>query len=151
MMLQSLAKFSAFSSSMFLSYAAYKVISAILGGFTGDDDDKFIRSLLPEYREYSPLIHMDSDASGKHRYIDIGRLDPQSLYLKYWRAFSEQDSASEGMKEMLLEITKPYYSEDIFYGNVLATVIGAKDKYGKSNPEIEEMNRIERFKYVLDL
>ena len=55
---------------------------------------------------------MDSDASGKHRYIDIGRLDPQSLYLKYWRAFSEQDSTSEGMKEMLLEQHNVSVGED---------------------------------------
>jgi hypothetical protein len=150
MMMQSLVKFSAFSSSMFVSYGVYKLVSAMLGGFTDDDDDKFIRSILPEYREYSPLIHMDSDASGKHRYIDIGRLDPQSLYLKYWRAFSEQDSTSEGMKEMLLEITKPYYSEDIFYGNALKTLFGNQNKYGRYDPEIKNMSTLEKFQYMLD-
>lgn len=150
MMFHSLVKFSAFSSSMFVSYGVYKLVSAILGGFTDDDDDKFIRSLLAEYREYNPLIHMDSNTSGKHRYIDIGRLDPQSLYLKYWRAFSEADSTSEGVKDMLLEITKPYYSEDIFYGNIFGTFFGYQDKYGKYDPNIRRMNGFQRLGYILD-
>ena len=124
------------TSTWFMSYGIAKLASSILGGFADDDDDETVRILLPEYRRYSPLIHLDSNREGDHEYIDIGRIDPQSLYLKYMRAFSEG-----GMRAGIYEIIKPYISSDIFYGGVIDTFISKRNKFGDVDRNIELMDK----------
>lgn len=131
------------TSTWFMSYGIVKFASYLLGGFAGDDDET-VRLLLPEYRRYNPIIHTDSEANGQHGYIDIGRIDPQSLYLKYYRAFSE-----EGFAAGIEEILKPYIAEDIFYGAVLDALFNY-NVYGEFDKRLERMTVSERLSYLLN-
>lgn len=138
------AKVAASTATWFMSYGIVKLASYAAGGFVDGEDDETVRLLLPEYRGRSPIIHLDKEANGQHAYIDIGRVDPQSLYLKYYRAFSE-----EGFEAGIGEILKPYITQDIFYGGLGETLFG-KNKYGNADKAIENLSFGGKLMYTLN-
>jgi len=128
-------------SSQFLAYSIYSLISSGFGW--DDDDDEAMRKTQPEYRAYNALIHMDSNKTGVHTFIDINRVMPQALYLKYWRAFKE-DGFEEGLKQFF----EPYVQEDVFTGALVNTFMGI-NKYGVYDPYLAELGRFDKLQYLL--
>ncbi len=74
----------------------------------------------------------------------MARIDPQSLYLKYYRAFSE-----EGFADGIEAILKPYYAEDIFVGSIVETLYNY-NKYGEYDSRLERMTGTEKLSYILN-
>ena len=131
-----------FSSTSF-SYAVYKLIGSMFSNYD-DDDDEAVSSLFPDYRKNNQVLHLDSNKKGTHEYLDFSRLDPQSVYLKYVKAF-KKGGFDEGVEEVL----KPYISPDIFAGAFIQTMSGL-DKFGNASKEIEGMNFFEKMKYLAE-
>lgn len=136
-------KFTGFAGSAAFSYAMYKLINSIFAGFT-DDDDETLASLQSEYRKNNTVLHLDGNKKGAHEYIDISRIDPQSVYYKYFNAF-KRGGFDEGVEEVL----KPYISPDIFAGAFMETYSGL-DKYGNVSKKVQDMNLAEKMKYLVD-
>jgi len=126
-----------------LSYAMYKLFNALLSGFS-DDDDEAIASLQSEYRKNNQVLHLDGNKKGEHQYLDISRIDPQSVYFKYFNAF-KRGGFDEGVEEIL----KPYISPDIFAGSFIQTMSNL-DKYGNVSEKIKGMNFAEKMKYLAE-
>ncbi len=137
------AKSAGLGLSSSFSYAMYKLIGNIFSNYD-DDDDETLSTLLPDYRKNNQVIHLDSNKKGVHEYIDISRIDPQSAYYKYFKAF-QKGGFDEGVEEIL----KPYISPDIFAGAFAETYAGL-DKYGNVSKEIEGMNWAEKMKYLAE-
>lgn len=131
-----------FSSTSF-SYAVYKLIGSMFSNYD-DDDDEAVSSLFPDYRKNNQVLHLDNNKKGTHEYLDFSRLDPQSVYMKYVKAF-KKGGFDEGVEEVL----KPYISPDIFAGAFIQTMSGL-DKFGNASKEIEGMNFFEKMKYLAE-
>jgi hypothetical protein len=128
-------------SSLFLSTMVYKIAAMMLDW--DDDKDKALREVMPEYRKYNTLIPLDSAIKGSHSYIDINRIDPQTLYHKYYMALTE-----DGFDAMLDEVLNPYLSVDIFTGAIADTFSGV-DKYGSLSETVQNMSWLEKLEYAL--
>jgi hypothetical protein len=124
------------------SMAVYNMVNAFISGFD-DDDDEAMRSLMPEYRQYNMSLHLDNNKKGMHTYLDISRIDPQTLYMKYFRALTE-----DGFDAMADEILKPYYTQDIFIGGLAETLMNI-NQYGDYDKKIENMNFVEKLQYFV--
>jgi hypothetical protein len=129
-------------TSQFLSYALYSLISSSFGW--DDDDDEAFRKTQPSYRQYNTLIHLDSNKTGKHTYVDINRVLPQALYLKYYRALKE-----DGVGAFVSEFFDPYIKQDVFVGSVLQTFQGI-NKYGVYDKYLAELPISEKLQYILN-
>ena len=130
-----------FSAANSLSYALYKVVSNAFGW--DDDDDDAVRSVLPDYRKNNTVLHLDSNKKGVHQYLDLNRLDPQTVYQKWFNAFK-----SGGFDEGIDEILKPYLSADIFAGAAIDTYSNI-NKSGAYDKKLENMSPTEKIEYAL--
>jgi hypothetical protein len=139
---RSITKLSSLAITSTISYAIYNAVNAFISGFD-DDDDEAMRSLMPEYRQYNMLLHLDNNKKGLHTYLDLSRIDPQTLYFKYFRALTE-----DGFDAMADELLKPYYTQDIFVGGLAETLMNL-DKYGEASATIEKMSFIEKLEYFV--
>lgn len=142
LMVRSATKLFSLGVTSTISMAVYNLVNAFISGFD-DDDDEAIRSLLPEYREYNMMLHLDGNKKGLHTYLDVSRIDPQSLYVKYYRALTE-----DGFDAMADELLKPYYSQDIFVGGLAETLMNI-NQYGDYDKKIENMNFFEKLQYFV--
>jgi hypothetical protein len=124
------------------SMTVYNIVNAFISGFD-DDDDEAMRSLMPEYRQYNMLLHLDDNKKGMHTYLDVNRIDPQTLYMKYYRALTE-----DGFDAMADEILKPYYTQDIFIGGLTETLMNI-NQYGEYDKKIKGMKLEEKLQYFV--
>lgn len=124
-----------------ISYALYKFVASYYGW--DDDEDDAVRSVLPDYRKNNTVLHLDSNKKGTHKYLDLNRIDPQTVYQKWFNAFE-----SGGFEGGIDEILKPYTSADIFMGAAIDTYgnINASGSYDK---ELENMSAAEKIQYAL--
>ena len=139
---RSMIKFGAIVGTSTMSLAVYNLVNAFISGYD-DDDDEAVRSILPEYRGYNLMLHMDGNKKGLHTYLDITRIDPQTLYTKYYRALTE-----DGFDAMADEILKPYYTQDIFIGGLAQTLMNI-NQYGDYDKKIENMNFLEKLQFFV--
>jgi hypothetical protein len=135
------AKLAGFVASSTASLFIYGLMASMMG--YGDDDDEAVRSVMPEYRKYNTLLHLDGKKKGIHKYVDISRIDPQTLYIKYARALQE-----EGFDAMADEILKPYLSEDILIGSIYQSLNNI-DKFGRYSKILEAKNTFEKLQYAI--
>ena len=126
--------------SQFLTAVLYGFLASMYGW--DDDDDEAMRRTQPNYRRYNGLIHIDSNKTGIHEYIDVNRVMPQALYYKYWRAFKE-DGAGEAVKQFF----EPYLNEDVFTGALFDTFSGI-NKYGQQDETLANKGPIEKLEYM---
>ena len=124
-----------------ISFAMYKLVASYYGW--KDDEDDAVRSVLPDYRKNNTVLHLDSNKKGTHKYLDLNRIDPQTVYQKWFNAFE-----SGGFEGGIDEILKPYTSADIFMGAAIDTYgnINASGSYDK---ELENMSAAEKIQYAL--
>lgn len=142
LMIRSASKLFGLGVTSTATMALYNIVNSFISGFD-DDDDEAIRSLMPEYRGYNMLLHLDNNKKGLHTYLDLSRIDPQTLYIKYYRALTE-----DGFDAMADELLKPYYTQDIFVGGIAETFMNL-DKYGELSPTIKKMNHLEKLQYFV--
>lgn len=138
---RALFKLSGFVLSSTASYFMYGLIASMMG--YDDDDDEAVRSVMPEYRRFNMLLPLDGKKKGIHQYVDVSRIDPQTLYVKYARALSE-----EGFDVMADEILKPYLSEDILVGSIYQSVNNI-DKFGRYSKILEAKTLAEKLQYAI--
>jgi hypothetical protein len=138
---RALFKLSGFVLSSTASYFMYGLIASMMG--YDDDDDEAVRSVMPEYRRFNMLLPLDGKKKGIHQYVDVSRIDPQTLYVKYARALSE-----EGFDAMADEILKPYLSEDILVGSVYQSLNNI-DKFGRYSKILEAKTMAEKLQYAI--
>lgn len=139
---RSAGKMSGIGTSLFASTMIYKMMSMMLDW--DDDKDRALREVMPDYRKYNTLLPWDGNFKGSHTYVDINRIDPQTLYHKYYTALTE-----DGFMAMVDEVLQPYISVDIFTGAVVGTLQNV-DKYGNYSKEMEEMDFFEKIDYLLN-
>lgn len=128
-------------SSQYTSWVLYSLISSMYGW--DDDDDETMRKVQPSYRNYNSLIHMDSNKTGVHEFIDINRVVPQALYVKYWRALTE-----DGIGAAVDQFFEPYTQEDVFMGALWQTFQG-KNKYGQYDRYLDQLSITEKLNYMI--
>lgn len=124
-----------------ISFAMYKLVASYFGW--DNDEDDAVRSVLPDYRKNNTVLHLDSNKKGTHKYLDLNRIDPQTVYQKWFNAFK-----SGGFEGGIDEILKPYISADIFTGAVIDTYnnINSSGAYDK---KLENMSAAEKLNYAL--
>lgn len=139
--IRSSGKMAGFGGSLLASKMVYDLLSMM---FDWDDDkDKALREVMPDYRKYNTLLPWGGDFKGQHSYVDINRIDPQTLYYKYYSALTE-----DGFIAMADEILQPYLSEDIFTGALRGTFVDNTDKYGNYSKELADMDALEKIGYL---
>lgn len=124
-----------------ISFAMYKLVASYYGW--EDDDDDAVRSVLPDYRKNNTVLHLDSNKKGVHEYLDLNRIDPQTVYQKWFNAFE-----GGGFEGGIDEILKPYISPDIFAGAFVDTYSNI-NKSGAYDKKIENMSATEKIQYAL--
>lgn len=129
-------------ASQFLSYSVYSYVSGLFGW--DDDDDVAMRQTQADYRKYNTLIHIDSNKTGIHEYIDINRVVPQALYLKYWRAFKE-----DGAMAAIDQFFDPYTTPDVFMGAVMQTFQNINN-YGVYDKDLENLGFMDKLQYLFE-
>lgn len=124
-----------------ISFAMYKLVASYYGW--EDEEDDAVRSVLPDYRKNNTVLHFDSNKKGVHEYLDLNRIDPQTVYQKWFNAFE-----SGGFEGGVEEILKPYISTDIFAGAFVDTYSNI-NKSGAYDKELENMSPTEKIEYAL--
>ena len=130
-----------FAAANSINFALYKLVANTFGW--DDDEDDAVRSVLPDYRKNNQVLHLDSNKKGVHKYLDLNRLDPQTVYQKWFNAFE-----SGGFEGGVDEILKPYTSPDIFMGAFIDTYSNI-NKSGAYDKKLENMSTTEKIEYAL--
>jgi hypothetical protein len=130
-----------FAAANSINFALYKLVANAFGW--DDDEDDAVRSVLPDYRKNNQVLHLDSNKKGVHKYLDLNRLDPQTVYQKWFNAFE-----SGGFEGGVDEILKPYLSADVFMGAAIDTYSNI-NKSGTYDKKLENMSPAEKIEYAL--
>ena len=130
-------------AALFSQYM-FTLLYGMLSAGWDDDDDKAFRTVQADYRKFNPIIHLDENKKGVHEYMDLNRVMPQAMYLKYWRAYQE-----EGLDAALEQFFEPYLKEDVFVGGLVQSLSGI-NKYGALDQTLANMSRIDQLEYFLN-
>lgn len=139
--LDAMWKMLGFATANSINFAMYKLVANYFGW--DDDEDDAIRSVLPDYRKNNQVLHLDSNKKGVHKYLDLNRIDPQTVYQKWFNAFE-----SGGFEGGIEEILRPYISADIFMGAAIDTYSNI-NKSGAYDKKLENMSAAEKIEYAL--
>lgn len=109
---------------------AGQAISMALLGFD-DDDDEATRLMGAPWQRNSTLIYTGRDKDGNLRYMDISFLDPYNYWkrplIAIWRSQPYDDMAMD----IVTELGKPFFGEDILFGTVRELFSNQKETGGK--------------------
>jgi uncharacterized membrane protein YgcG len=129
-------------TSQYLSYALYSWVSGMFGW--GDDDDEAFAKVQADYRQYNTFLHLDSNKTGLHTFVDINRAMPQALYLKYYRALTR-----DGVDAFAKSFFEPYMAKDVFWGGAIDTFYGI-NKNGEQDEELYNMGLVDKLLYMVE-
>jgi hypothetical protein len=126
-------------------------VSKYLTGFD-DDDDEYLRRLLPSWSQFSNIFHLPSE-EGKAAYIDLGYLNPYKGYSEAVIAMMQGDdidperAAFNAMGRLL----DPFISEEILTRKLREAINNRSAETGNpiANPVLKEANPDEYYSRLI--
>lgn len=121
--------------------ALYEVSKALTG--YDDEDDKYLRRLLPSWSRYSNLFHLPAK-EGTASYTDLGYLNPYKAYGEAAIAAmtgDEMDPWRAGFNA-LQRLLNPFISEEILSRKVREAILNRSTETGGpiANPALQQAN-----------
>lgn len=126
-------------------------VSKYLTGFD-DDDDEYLRRLLPSWSQFSNIFHLPSE-DGKASYIDLGYLNPYKGYSEAVIAMMQGDDVSpeRAAFNAMGRLLDPFISEEILTRKLREAINNRSAETGNpiANPALKEANPDEYYSRLI--
>lgn len=116
--------------------AGISMLSAAMMG-VGDDEDKAVRAMAPDWQKNSSFLWMGKDSKGNRQYIDLSFLDPYGYWKRPIMAVIKNESLGEAAVSGAKDLLSPFLGWDIAAQAIGETVFNSKSGGGKVYNEMD--------------
>ena len=131
------------AAGMVMAQGAMKGLYEVSKALTGfdDEDDEYLRRLLPEWSQYSNIFHLNAE-DGKASYVDLGYLNPYKAYGEAAIAAMQGDDVDpwRAAGTALSRLLSPFISEEILSKKVREAIVNRSTDSGApiANPALKQ-------------